>query len=234
MQEIYIILESKPMIEQIWFPLAITLKIAVISTLAVALAGVIISYVLARRDFRGKWLADILVTLPLVLPPTVTGYLLVVLLGRNGFLGSILYNITGWGILFTWQAAAIAAFIVSIPLMVKTTTAAIEAVDRDFEYAAFTLGRKELDTALFITFPLARKGILAGIVLSFARAVGEFGATLMVAGNIPGRTNTMSISIYSAFQAGNSELANMLVIILVAISFLSMALTAKLVNSWRI
>jgi molybdate transport system permease protein len=222
------------MIEQIWFPLAITLKIAVISTLAVALAGVIISYVLARRDFRGKWLADILVTLPLVLPPTVTGYLLVVLLGRNGFLGSILYNITGWGILFTWQAAAIAAFIVSIPLMVKTTTAAIEAVDRDFEYAAFTLGRKELDTALFITFPLARKGILAGIVLSFARAVGEFGATLMVAGNIPGRTNTMSISIYSAFQAGNSELANMLVIILVAISFLSMALTAKLVNSWRI
>ncbi|MDI3539315.1 MAG: molybdate transport system permease protein, partial [Methanolobus sp.] len=133
-----------------------------------------------------------------------------------------------------WQAAAIAAFIVSIPLMVKTTTAAIEAVDRDFEYAAFTLGRKELDTALFITFPLARKGILAGIVLSFARAVGEFGATLMVAGNIPGRTNTMSISIYSAFQAGNSELANMLVIILVAISFLSMALTAKLVNSWRI
>ncbi|MDN5308830.1 MAG: molybdate transport system permease protein [Methanolobus sp.] len=222
------------MIEQIWFPLSITLKIAVISTLAVALAGVVISYILARRDFRGKWLADILVTLPLVLPPTVTGYLLVVLLGRNGFLGSILYNITGWGILFTWQAAAIAAFIVSIPLMVKTTTAAIEAVDRDFEYAAFTLGRKELDTALFITLPLARKGILAGIVLSFARAVGEFGATLMVAGNIPGRTNTMSISIYSAFQAGNSELANMLVIILVAISFLSMALTAKLVNSWRI
>ncbi|MCQ6961713.1 molybdate ABC transporter permease subunit [Methanolobus chelungpuianus] len=222
------------MIEQIWFPLSITLKIAVISTLAVALAGVIISYILARRDFRGKWLADIFVTLPLVLPPTVTGYLLVVLLGRNGFLGSILYNITGWSILFTWEAAAIAAFIVSIPLMVKTTTAAIEAVDRDFEYAAFTLGRKELDTALFITLPLARKGILAGIVLSFARAVGEFGATLMVAGNIPGRTNTMSISIYSAFQAGNSELANMLVIILVAISFLSMAVTAKLVNSWRI
>lgn len=222
------------MIEQIWFPLIITLKIAIISTVAVALAGVVISYILARRDFRGKWLADILVTLPLVLPPTVTGYLLVVLLGRNGFLGSILYNITGWSILFTWQAAAIAAFIVSIPLMVKTTTAAIEAVDRDFECAAFTLGRKELETALFITLPLARKGILAGIVLSFARAVGEFGATLMVAGNIPGRTNTMSISIYSAFQAGNNELANTLVVILVAMSFLSMAVTAKLVNSWRI
>ncbi|WMW21562.1 molybdate ABC transporter permease subunit [Methanolobus mangrovi] len=220
--------------DQIWFPLVITLKIAIISTFAVALIGIIISYILARRDFRGKLIADSLVTLPLVLPPTVTGYLLVVLLGKNGFLGNILYNITGWTILFTWEAAVIAAFVVSLPLMVKTTTAAIEAVDRDFEYAAFTLGRKELETALFITLPLAKKGIIAGTVLSFARAVGEFGATLMVAGNIPGRTNTMSISIYSAFQAGNSELANMLVIILVVMSLLSMAITAKLVNSWKI
>jgi molybdate ABC transporter, permease protein len=220
--------------DQIWFPLVITLKIAVISTFAVALIGIIISYILARRDFRGKLIADSLVTLPLVLPPTVTGYLLVVLLGKNGSLGNILYDLTGWTILFTWEAAVIAAFVVSLPLMVKTTTAAIEAVDREFEYAAFTLGRKELETALFITLPLAKKGILAGTVLSFARAVGEFGATLMVAGNIPGRTNTMSISIYSAFQAGNSELANMLVIILVVMSLLSMAITAKLVNSWKI
>lgn len=219
---------------QIWFPLVITLKIAIISTLGVALTGIFISYMLARRDFRWKWLADVLVTLPLVLPPTVTGYLLIVLLGKNGILGEILYTITGWRILFTWQAAVIAAFIVSLPLMVKTTTAAIEAVDRDLEYAAFTLGRKEMETALFITLPLAKKGMLAGIVLSFARAVGEFGATLMVAGNIPGRTNTMAISIYSAFQAGNNELANMLVIILVVMSFLSMAITAKLVNRWRI
>ncbi|WP_094227924.1 molybdate ABC transporter permease subunit [Methanolobus psychrotolerans] len=222
------------MLEQVWFPLVITLKIAITSTLLVALIGVIISYLLARRDFRGKWIADVLVTLPLVLPPTVTGYVLVVLLGRNGSLGEILYDITGWTILFTWEAAVIAAFIVSLPLMVKTTTAAIEAVDRDFEYAAFTLGRKELETALFITLPLAKKGILAGTVLSFARAVGEFGATLMVAGNIPGRTNTMSISIYSAFQAGNNELANLLVIILITMSFASMAITAKLVNSWKI
>ncbi len=220
--------------DQIWFPLIITLKIAIISTFAVALIGIIISYILARRDFRGKLIADSLVTLPLVLPPTVTGYLLVVLLGKNGSLGNILYDLTGWTILFTWEAAVIAAFVVSLPLMVKTTTAAIEAVDREFEYAAFTLGRKELETALFITLPLAKKGILAGTVLSFARAVGEFGATLMVAGNIPGRTNTMSISIYSAFQAGNSELANMLVIILVVMSLLSMAITAKLVNSWKI
>lgn len=222
------------MLDEIGFPLLITLKIAIISTLLVAVIGVVISYLLARRDFRGKWLADVVVTLPLVLPPTVTGYLLVVLLGKNGALGEILYNTTGWTILFTWEAAVIAAFIVSLPLMVKTTTAAIEAVDREYEYAAFTLGRKEIETALMITLPLAKKGILAGIVLSFARAVGEFGATLMVAGNIPGRTNTMSISIYSAFQAGNGELANMLVIILVTMSLLSMAITAKLANSWKI
>ncbi len=222
------------MLDQIWFPLVITLKIAIISTLLVAAIGIMISYILARRDFRGKWFADVLVTLPLVLPPTVTGYLLVVILGKNGFLGEILYNITGWTILFTWEAAVIAAFVVSLPLMVKTTTAAIESVDRDFEHAAFTMGRKEFETALLITLPLAKKGILAGIVLSFARAVGEFGATLMIAGNIPGRTNTMSISIYSAFQAGNNELANILVIVLVAMSLLAMALTAKLVDSWKI
>ena len=222
------------MLEQVWFPLVITLKIAAISTLIVAILGTIISYILARREFMGKWLVDVLVTLPMVLPPTVTGYLLIVLLGKNGVLGKVLFDLTGISLLFTWQVAVIAAFVVSLPLMVKTTTAAIEAVDRDFEYAAFTLGRKELETALFITLPLAKKGILAGIVLSFARAVGEFGATLMVAGNIPGRTNTMAISIYSAFQGGNNELANILVIILVTVSLLSMAITARLVNRWKI
>ncbi len=222
------------MMEQIWFPLLITLQIAIISTITVGVVGIFISYILARRDFRGKWFADVLVTLPLVLPPTVTGYLLVIILGREGIIGATLYNMTGRTILFTWEAAVIAAFIVSLPLMVKTTTAAIEAVDRDLEYAAYTLGRKELETALFITLPLAKKGVLAGVVLSFARAVGEFGATLMVAGNIPGKTNTMAISIYSAFQTGNDELAGLLVIILVAISLLSMAATAKLLSSWKI
>jgi molybdate transport system permease protein len=222
------------MLEQVWFPLVITLKIAAISTLIVAILGTIISYILARREFMGKWLVDVLVTLPMVLPPTVTGYLLIVLLGKNGILGKVLFDLTGISLLFTWQVAVIAAFVVSLPLMVKTTTAAIEAVDRDLEYAAFTLGRMELETALLITLPLAKKGILAGVVLSFARAVGEFGATLMVAGNIPGRTNTMAISIYSAFQGGNNELANMLVIILVTVSLLSMAITARLVNRWKI
>ena len=209
-------------------PLMLTLKIASISTVFVTVLGIIIAYVLAKREFTGKWLADVLVTLPLVLPPTVTGYILVILLGKNGILGSIFTKITGSGILFTWQAAAIAAFVVSLPLMVKTATSAIGAVDRSVEEAACILGRSELETALFITLPLAKKGIIAGCVLSFARAVGEFGATLMVAGNIQGKTSTMPLSIYGAYQAGNNEFANLLVLILIVISLVTIAATSKL------
>lgn len=222
------------MLEDALIPLSITLKVAFLSTSLVAVFGILISYALARRDFRGKWLADILVTLPLVLPPTVTGYLLVVLLGKNGVIGGFLFEATGWSLLFTWHAAVIAAFVVSLPLMVKTTASAISAVDRELEYAAYTLGHSELETMLFVTLPLAKKGILAGIVLSFARAVGEFGATLMVAGNIPGKTNTMSLSIYTAFQSGNDTLANILVITLVVVSLVSMALAAKFVDRWSV
>ena len=209
-------------------PLLLTLKISIIATFFVTVLGILIAYILAKKEFPGKWAADVIVTLPMVLPPTVTGYILVILLGKNGMLGSIFTRITGNGILFTWQAAAIAAFVVSLPLMVKTTTSAIGAVDRSIEEAARILGRNELETALFITLPLAKEGIIAGCVLSFARAVGEFGATLMIAGNIPGRTNTMAISIYSAYQTGNSELANLLVLILVAISFLTIAATGRI------
>ena len=222
------------MLEDALIPLSITLKVAFLSTSLVAVFGILISYALARRDFRGKWLADTLVTLPLVLPPTVTGYLLVVLLGKNGAIGSFLFEMTGWSLLFTWHAAVVAAFVVSLPLMVKTTASAISAVDRELEYAAYTLGHSELETMLFVTLPLAKKGILAGIVLSFARAVGEFGATLMVAGNIPGKTNTMSLSIYTAFQSGNDTLANILVITLVVVSLVSMALAAKFVDRWSV
>ena len=222
------------MLEDAWIPLSIALKVAILSTALVAVLGIFISYILARREFKGKWLADILVTLPLVLPPTVTGYLLVILLGKNGAIGGIIYDLTGWSLLFSWHAAVIAAFVVSLPLMVKTATSAIGSVDRELEYAAYTLGHSELETILFVTLPLAKKGILAGIVLSFARAVGEFGATLMVAGNIPGKTNTMSLSIYTAFQSGNDSIANILVVTLVVVSLISMALTAKFVNRWSV
>ncbi|AAM05674.1 molybdate ABC transporter permease subunit [Methanosarcina acetivorans] len=216
-----------PMLDNIWFPLSLTLWIAAISSFFVLSSGVAIAYVFARRDFRGKGLAELLLTLPLVLPPTVIGYLLVVLVGRNGFLGQMILNFLGTGIMFTWQAAVIAAYTVSLPLMVYTAKAAIEAVDREIEYAAYILGKSELETALQITLPIAKKGILAGLILSFARAMGEFGATLMLAGNIPGKTNTMSISIYSAFQAGNNKLAQVLVLILVFMSLLTIALTGR-------
>lgn len=218
------------MLDQILFPLSITLWIAVISSLLVLCSGVIVAYIFARRDFRGKEIAELFVTLPLVLPPTVIGYLLVILVGKNGFLGQLIFNVLGTGILFTWQAAVIAAYTVSLPLMVRTAKVAIEAVDKELEYAAYILGRSELETALLITLPLAKRGILAGFVLSFARAVGEFGATLMLAGNIPGKTNTMSISIYSAFQAGNKELANILVLVLIVMSLLSIALTGRIAS----
>lgn len=219
-----------PILDQVWFPLSITLWIAAISSLLVLCSGVAIAYIFARRDFRGKELAELLVTLPLILPPTVIGYLLVITVGKNGFLGHLIFEVLGTGIMFTWQAAVIAAYTVSLPLMVRTAQAAIEAVDKELEYAAYILGRSELETALMVTLPLAKRGILAGLVLSFARAVGEFGATLMLAGNIPGKTNTMSISIYSAFQAGNNELANILVLVLVFISLLSIVLTGKIVS----
>ncbi|MHC1755209.1 MAG: molybdate ABC transporter permease subunit [Methanosarcina sp.] len=222
------------MMDKIWFPLSLTLWVATISSILVLCSGVTIAYVFARHDFRGKGLLELFLTLPLVLPPTVIGYLLVVLVGRNGFLGQMIFDFMGRGIMFTWQAAVIAAYTVSLPLMVYTAKAAIEAVDREIEYAAYILGKSELETALQITLPLAKKGILAGLILSFARAIGEFGATLMLAGNIPGKTNTMSISIYSAFQAGNNEFAEVLVLILVFMSLLTIALTGRFVGKLEV
>jgi molybdate transport system permease protein len=222
------------MLDEIWFPLSITLWIATISSFFVLCTGVVMAYIFARYDFRGKELAELLVTLPLVLPPTVIGYLLVILVGKNGFFGHLIYDFLGTGIMFTWQAAVIAAYTVSLPLMVRTAKAAIEAVDRELEYAAYILGRSKTETALLITIPLAKRGILAGLILSFARAIGEFGATLMLAGNIPGKTNTMSTTIYSAFQSGNDELAQTLVLILIIMSLLAISLTGRFVGKLEV
>jgi len=201
-----------------FFPLRLSLQVAAISTLIVAVTGIAIAYVLARKDFRGKDVADVLVTLPLVLPPTVTGYYLIVLFGRNGSIGRVLYEWTGWSIMFTWQAAVLAAFVVSLPLMIRTTRAAIESVEQDLVNASYTLGRSEYETAIRVIFPLAKRGIMAGVVLAFARAMGEFGATLMIAGNIPGRTNTMPITIYTLAGSGEWGRANMMVLILTMLS----------------
>ncbi|MBA2841032.1 molybdate transport system permease protein [Methanococcus maripaludis] len=216
--------------DSILFPVLLTLKISFLSTFFVFFIGIFISYILAKVEFRGRNILEIIVTLPMVLPPTVLGYLLALQLGKNGIIGSLFYKLTGSGILFTWEAGVIASFIVSLPLMVKTTTAAISAVDKELEHVSYTLGNTKLGTALLITLPLSKKGIIAGMVLSFARSVGEFGATLMVAGNMPGKTNTMSLSIYQAFQTGQYDLANVLVITLILMSFLSIYVTGKMAD----
>ena len=211
-----------------WSALILSIRVATVATLLNAVVGIPLAYLLARRTFRGRWLVDLLVTLPLVLPPTVTGYYLIVLLGRRGWLGGPLYGLTGWSVAFTWYAAVIAAAVMALPLLVRTARAAIESVDHDLERAAFTLGRSEWQTALKVTLPLARNGILAGLVLAFARSLGEFGATLMLAGNIPGRTTTIPLAIYTAVQTGESSEALILVGALTALSCLVIFLAGRL------
>ncbi len=212
------------------FPLYLTIKVSIISTSFVAVVGTAIAYLLARRDFPGKNFLDTLILLPLVLPPTVTGYYLIVLFGKTGIIGKYIYSFTGWSIAFTWQAAVLASVIVSMPFMIKTARAAIESVDIELEKVAFTLGKSEWKTLQLVTLPLSKKGILAGVVLSFARATGEFGATLMIAGNIPGKTNTMPIAIYDAVSAGEFGIANQLVLILTFVCILILYLTNRLIQ----
>ena len=206
----------------------LSVKVAVTATALNALIGIPLAYLLARRRFWGRSLVDLLVTLPLVLPPTVAGYYLIVLLGRRGVLGGPLYALTGWTVAFTWYAAVIAATVMALPLLVRTARAAIESVDRNLERAAYTLGRSEWATALAVTLPLARNGIVAGLVLAFARALGEFGATLMLAGNIPGKTATVPLAIYTAVQTGESGEALMLVGLLTALSCVVLLVAGRL------
>ncbi len=208
--------------------LVLSVRVALVATLLNAALGIPLAYLLARRAFRGRALVDLAVTLPLVLPPTVTGYYLIVLLGRRGWLGQPLYAATGWSVAFTWYAAVIAATVMALPLLVRTARAAIESVDRELEKAAYTLGRSEWRTALEVTLPLARNGIVAGLVLAFARALGEFGATLMLAGNIPGKTTTVPLAIYTAVQTGEMGEALVLVLALTALSCAVLVLAGRL------
>ncbi len=205
---------SDAIVSALW----LSVWVATLATLLNALIGLPLAWVLAKRRFWGHQAVDLLVTLPLVLPPTVTGYYLIVLLGRHGWLGGPLYQWTGWSVTFTWLAAVIAATVMALPLMVRTSRAAMESVSPDLERAAFTLGRSNWQTALEVTLPLARRGILAGLVLAFARALGEFGATLMLAGNIPGRTATVPLAIYTAVATGETAQAQWLVLLLTALS----------------
>ncbi len=211
-----------------WFPLLLSLRVAFIATVLVVVVGVALAWVLARRRFIGREVVDALVTLPLVLPPTVLGYYLLVLLGRRSPVGQAVEWVTGEQLVFTWQAAVVAAAVGALPLMVKTARAAIASVDPEYEDAARTLGRSEWQVFLYVTLPLAARGIIAASMLAFARSLGDFGATLMVAGNIPGRTQTASVAIYDATQVGRDADALILALILSAVAFALLYLTNRL------
>ena len=200
------------MTDPVWIPLLLSLKVAGWATLLATLAGTAAAYGLSRWRWPGRDLLDALLTLPLVLPPTVLGYYLLVLLGRRGVIGEVLAK---WNIelVFTWQGAVIAASIVAFPLVFKSARAAFENVDIQLENAARVLGVGEVGIFFRVTLPLAARSILAGVLLAFARALGEFGATLMIAGNLPGRTQTLSVAIYEAVQAGDDRTANLLVLV---------------------
>lgn len=199
--------------DAVWVALSLSLKVAGWATALNIVLGISVGYFLARTRFFGRDLLDTLLTLPMVMPPTVLGYYLLVLVGRRSAFGSWLYDTFGINLIFTWQGAVIAATVVAFPLVFKPARAAFEAVDGQLEQAARVLGVSELAIFFRITLPLAWRGILAGVLLAFARALGEFGATLMVAGSIPGRTQTLSIAVYEAVQAGKDDTANMLVVI---------------------
>lgn len=196
----------------VWTPLLLSLKVAGLATLLNLVLGVAAAYGLSRWRSPLRDFIDSVLTLPLVLPPTVLGYYLLVLFGRRGALGAWLES---WGIqlVFTWQGAVLASTLVAFPLVLKAARAAFESVDHQLENAARVLGVSEAGVFFRVSLPLATRGITAGVLLAFARALGEFGATLMVAGNLPGRTQTLSVAIYEAVQAGDDGAATFLVLI---------------------
>ncbi len=192
----------------------LTLKVAAWATAVAGVLGVACGVVLARGRWPGRRLLEAVLTLPMVLPPTVLGYYLIVVLGRNAPVGRWLSERFDINLMFTWQGAVIAASVVAFPLVFTSARAAFEGVNADLEKAARVLGASELKVFLQVSLPLAMRGIAAGTMLAFARAMGEFGATLMIAGNIPGKTQTLSMAIYDAVQSGNDALANTLVVLI--------------------
>ncbi len=199
-------------------PIFLSIQVTLVATVGILILGLALALFLARTRTRAKILIETLINLPLVLPPSVIGYYLLITLGRGG-------PLVRWfdlNLVFTWQAAVIAAIVVALPLMVQSSKAALESVDPVVENAARTLGSSEPEVIWRVTLPLARRGILAGLVLGSARALGEFGATLMVAGNIPGRTQTAPLAIYDAVQDGRLGDANLLVLMLTTLSLLSL------------
>ena len=205
----------------------LTLQIAVVATVINLPIAIGLSWLIVKRRVRGSFLLDVLVSLPLALPPVVSGYFLLLLLGREGAVGSLIRDILGVDIVFTWVAAALASAVVSFPLMARGVMTAIEGVDERLERSARSLGAGALRVAFTITLPLAYRGIMAGVLLGFVRALSEFGATIVVAGNIPGRTQTLPLAIFEKVQLGRDAEALRLVGVSIAL-----AVATILVHNW--
>lgn len=208
-------------------PLWISLKTAFLATIITSIIGIFISYKMANYKGRGRGIIDGIFTLPLILPPTVIGFFLLLLCGKNGFVGKTFMSFNK-NIIFSWSATVIAAAVVAFPMMYRTCRSAFEQIDKNMISAARTLGLSETKIFFKIAMPLAWPGIIGGLVLSFARALGEFGATLMIAGNIPGKTQTMPVAIFFAVEGGDMNKAMLWVLIIVAISFIMIFL----LNYW--
>jgi len=201
-----------------WRPLWLSLRVASIATVLSLAIGLTAGWALTRWQFRGKHLAEALITAPIVLPPTVLGYYLLVALGRSSPLGEAYETIFGGPLVFTWQAAVVAASLHAIPLLIRSARAAFEGVNRNLENAARSLGASEWRVFWRVTLPLSKGPVVAAAVFAFARALGDFGVTIMIAGNIPGKTQTMSVAIYDAVQSGQSQLATALVLVMSALA----------------
>lgn len=208
-------------------PLLLSMKVAGLATVAALVLGTPIAWLLARGRFPGRAVLEAIVMIPLILPPTVTGYYLLLLIGRQGLLGRLMGQWLNIGIIFTWKAAVLASTIAALPLFIKATQGAFEGIDRRIEDAGRTF-KPVLIVLCTITLPLAWRGILAGSILAFARAMGEFGITLMIAGSIPGRTQTLALAIYDAVQANQPQEANAMSILATAAVLLILALVGRM------
>lgn len=211
-----------------WTAILLSARVAVIATLIATPLGIAVAWLLARRDFWGKAVLDALIYLPLVLPPVVTGYLLLIALGKRGVVGAFLADHLGLVFAFRWTGAALACGVMSFPLLVRPIRLSIEAVDRRLEQAASTLGASPLRVFVTVTLPLALPGVLAGMVLGFAKAIGEFGATITFVSNIPGETQTISSAIYSLLQTPDGDAAASRLVLI----SISIAVVALIASEW--
>ncbi|CAI6083085.1 Molybdenum transport system permease protein ModB [Paenibacillus sp. JJ-100] len=210
-----------------WPPVRLSLQVALLSSVVAVIMGVAVAWKMSRTAFRGKVVLETILMLPLVLPPTVVGFLLLVILGRRSLVGRWIETIFSSPVIFSWWAAVIASVVVAFPLVYQTMKSGFNGVDRDLEDAGRSIGANEWQVFRYITLPLAGRALITAFILGFARALGEFGATLMIAGNIPGKTQTVPTAIYVAVDSGNQPMAWAWTISIVVISFLMLLMTRQ-------